>query len=99
MEVTISGGNTGKPINMRSSSTTQSKIITQIPQGSTATLIREDGAWDKIQYQTFTGYVMAEFVHKDQPGPEPDPGDTVSVSKAELQAVYDTIGGWLGLRG
>lgn len=99
MTVTISGGNISAPINMRSSSTKESKIITQIPQGSTATLIREDGAWDKIQYLGMEGYVMAEFVHKGEQ-PQPDPtGETVTVPKAELEKIYDQLGDWLGLRG
>lgn len=96
MKVTISGGNTDRPINMRSSASASSKIITQIPQGSTADLIEEYGAWDKIQYQTTTGYVMSEFVHKDQPEPS---GDTVTVPRADLEKIYDQIGDWLGLRG
>lgn len=97
MKVTISGGNPDKPINLRSSSTTQSKIITEIPQGSVADLIREDGAWDKIQYLSFEGYVKSEFVHK---GEQPEPtGDTVTVKRADLEDIYNKIGDMLGLRG
>ncbi len=99
MIVTISGGNTEKPINMRASSTTQSKIIAEIPQGSTAELIREDGKWDKITFEGVDGYVMAQFVHKgEQPEPEPT-GENVTVRRADLEDVYNKIGDMLGLRG
>lgn len=96
MTVTISGGNPEKPINMRASSTTQSKIIAEIPQGSTAELVREDGTWDKITYGGQTGYVKAEFVHKSEPEPSED---KVTVPREELEQIYDQLGNWLGLRG
>ncbi len=99
MTVTISGGNTAKPINMRASSTAQSKIIAEIPQGSSAELVREDGTWDKITYNGQTGYVMAKFVQKgEQPEPEPT-GDTVTVKRADLEDIYNKLGDMLGLRG
>lgn len=98
VEVTISGGNVEKPINMRASSTTQSKIIAEIPQGSTAELVREDGNWDKITYNGQTGYVKAEFVHKIEEPDDPT-GETVTVPREDLEKIYDQLGDWLGLRG
>lgn len=95
--VTISGGNTSSPINMRSKASLKSPVIILVPQGATAEKIGEDGEWSQINYLNYTGYIMTKFVHE---GSEPQPsGDTIAVPKAELQTIYDTIGGWLGLRG
>lgn len=95
--VTISGGNPNAPINMRDKP--GGKLVTKIPQGSTAELLAEEDDWDYIKYDGKTGFVMSQFVHKsDEPEPEPST-DTVAVNRTELEAVYDTIGNWLGLRG
>lgn len=97
--VTISGGNTDYPIHMRTSATRESKILMDIPQGSQAELVRNDGAWDKITYEGQTGYVMHEFVHEASGGSEDDgkivPDDMIQVERRKLQDIYAIIGDWL----
>ncbi len=96
MKCTISGGNPDKPIRMRSKPATSGAIVAEIPQGSEAELLGTDGDWSNIKYAGSTGWTMSQFVHTEEPEPS---GDTVTVNKAELEAIYDTIGNWLGLRG
>lgn len=93
-EVIISGGNIEEPINMRKTASTGSPIVAKIPQGSMATLIEGGGAWNQIVWNGKTGYVMSQFVQK-----KGDDEEKVSVSKAELEKIYDMIGDWLGKRG
>jgi len=93
--VIISGGNPGAPINMRKAPSTSSAIIDKIPQGSEATLIENSGTWAKLTWNGRTGYVMSTLVHtKGEPA-----GDTVTVSRAELEKAYNILGNLLGLRG
>ena len=100
MKVIIEGGVKTAPIHMRSSAgRTKDNIITDIPQGSEAELIEGGGEWNYIAWNGIKGYVMSKFVKQEGGGGEADPGETVTVSKAELEKIYDLIGGFLGLRG
>lgn len=95
--VTVYGGNLDKPINMRQSASTSSKIIEEIPQYSTASLISDGGGWCKLTYDGVTGYVKDDFVHTDSPSPTPTPtGDTVEVPVSDLVAIDNLIRGWIG---
>lgn len=94
-KVIISGGNPEAPVNMRKAPSTGSAIVAKIPQGSEAELISSSGAWSEIRCSGQSGYVMASFVH-----PSGDPmGETVTVSRTELERAYDILGDMLGLRG
>ena len=101
--VIISGGNPGCPINMRSGKSTDYKIIKSIPQGASAELIEAGDKWSKIKYAGTTGYVSSVFVKS--PGNTTPAANTnenassVTIQRAELEKIYDTIGDWLGLRG
>lgn len=100
--VIISGGNTEHPINMRSGRGTDYKIIKTIPQGASAELVEAGEKWSKIRYDGVTGYVSSVFVRKEGSTMETgtqDDGATVTIRKADLEKIYDTIGDWLGLRG
>ena len=100
--VIISGGNIEHPINMRSGKGTDYKIIKTIPQGASAELIEAGEKWSKIRYGGVTGYVSSVFAHQTGAATETgtqDNGTTVTVRKADLEKLYDTIGDWLGLRG
>lgn len=93
-DVTISGGNTSIPINMREAKSTSSELVAQIPQGSRAEMVEDLGTWVKITWDGITGYVKSGFVHRDT-----DQGEMIQVSKANLEKAYDIIGDLLGLRG
>ncbi len=96
MKCTISGGNPNASVRMRSKPSTFGVILAEIPQGSEAELLGEDGDWSNIKYGGRTGWTKSEFVHTDEPEPG---GENVTVKRSALEAIYDTIGDWLGLRG
>ena len=96
-KVIISGGNPDEPIRLRKAASTTSAILAEMPQGSEAELIEDKGAWIQITWSGKTGYVMSIFVHRVDDGGQD--GETVSVNRAELEKIYDTIGDMLGLRG
>lgn len=87
----ISGGNPAAPINMRSGNSTSNKILKEIPQGSEAELLDFGEKWSKIRYKGTEGYVSSVFVRRQ----EAVTGANVTIPRAELQQIYDTIGGWL----
>ena len=73
----IRGGNENKPINIRKKP--NGDLQEQLPQGSMVTVLSEEDGWCKIEYQIgkrqYTGYVMSQFVVKDDddPGGDDDP--------------------------
>ncbi len=99
--VFIYGGNLGAPVNMRTSGSLQSPILCKIPQNTPVELLNFGDRWCRVSYDGKTGYVQSDFVH-DEASVEPenaiDP-DSVKVSRARLESVYDEIGDWLGYRG
>ena len=104
--INIAGGNVNAPINMRSGDSLNRKIIKQIPQGSEAELIEHGESWCKIRYKGAEGFVATQFVHVQESSSgsggtssADDAGSTVAVDRKQLEALYDTIGDWLGLRG
>lgn len=94
-KVIISGGNPNEQIRLRKAASTGSAILAEMPQGSEAELIEGGGAWNQIVYSGITGYVMSVFVHRK----EDHAGETITVSKVELEKIYNMIGDMLGMRG
>lgn len=90
--VTISGGNPDAPIRMRKSASKAGAVIAEIPQGSKVDLIEGGGVWNQIRFNGLDGYVMAEFVHRDEE-------EAITVNKKDLEKAYDLLGNLLGLRG
>lgn len=98
VKVVIAGGDVSKPIHMRAAGSTGSSIVDDIPQGAEAELIEGGGTWNRISWNGKKGYVMSVFVHKT--GADTGTGEeTVNVSRADLEKVYDIIGDMLGKRG
>ena len=92
--VIISGGNTEKPINMRSIASTASTKIGEIPQGTEVEILEGGGAFSRVKYGNLIGWVMNDYVHR-----ETETGEHISVNRAELEKAYDILGDMLGLRG
>ena len=99
--VIIRGGNESASINLRSGPSKSTRIIGQILQGQAATLLEvTNDEWCKVQVNGKTGYVQQVFVKRpSQQTEESKPAGTIYVPTAELERIYDTIGGWLGRRG
>lgn len=83
----------GKTVNMRSTASKSASIVAQIPVGTIVDVYEKASEWCKIGYKGKTGYMMTQFLIFD--GEEPS-GDTVTVSKADLETIYSLVGKMLG---
>ena len=103
--VLIYGGALGSPVNMRTSGSLQAPILGKIPQYTRAELLAKEEKWSRVRYGSKIGYVQNVFVHEeDSADPEAAAGSEadssrISIRREKLEAVYDEIGDWLGLRG
>jgi hypothetical protein len=95
--VIIQGGNISKPIRMRQAASTGSPIIAEIPQGSQADLLEGGGAWNRVSWEGKTGYVKSEYVVTGggDEGEDAQPGEMITISRAEIEAVRNLLDGWL----
>lgn len=96
VKVTYQAKVIGGGLNLRKEMDTRSERIAQIPDGSTVTVTEEFPEWCKVEYDGMTGYVLAKFLAEIKK--EPD-GEMITVDKKQLEAIYDQLGDWLGLRG
>lgn len=87
----------GGALNMREQPQKSAERLCQIPDGTIITVTDEALEWAKTSYSGNDGWVMKAYLEpvKD---PQPDP-DTVTVDRKVLEAIYDTLGDMLGLRG
>lgn len=81
-------------LNLRKEKSQSSERLAQIPEGTIVTVTEEDGTWSKTGYNGKTGWAMSKFLEKVDHS-----GDTVTVSRSELEKIYDAIGEMLGFRG
>ncbi len=93
----VQAANGGK-VNLRSIPSVKGKVLYMVPSGLYVTVQQdmEDGVWAKCTYdapdgKTYAGYMMREYLTM-----EIYDGETVNVSRAELQAIYHAIGKLLG---
>ena len=88
----VIGGN----LNFRKGPSTDAERIAQIPDGSTVTVGEVLGDWAWISFNGRSGYVLAKFLAKIEQSAD---GETITVSRKQLEAIYDQLGDILGLRG
>lgn len=69
-------------LNMRDKPNTKGIVLKKIPNG-TILEAKIDGDWAKVTYDGETGYVMANYLT--------DQDTSVSVTKEDLQKVYDGL--------
>ena len=69
-------------LNMRDKPNTKGMILKKIPNG-TILEAKIDGDWAKVTYSGETGYVMVNYLT--------DQDTSVSVTKEDLQKVYDGL--------
>jgi len=90
----------GGALNLRTGPSKEDQRITQIPDGATVTVRTEGPEWSFVEYGNMSGYVMGRFLEEiPKTDTETGGGETVTVSRAQLMAVYDSLGDLLGLRG
>lgn len=86
----------GKTVNLRSGMSVNHKVLYSVPIGMCVHVTEEIGEWARCTYdapsgQSYTGYMMRKYltaVSYDT--------DTVTVSRSELQVIYNAIGSLLG---
>ncbi len=100
--VEIYGGNAGLPVNMRSSGSLQSPILCTIPQHTVVEMAEYGERWCKVVYNGKKGAVQRAFVHREEGTGSDNCSDgdgMIRISREKMEAVYEEIGEWLGLRG
>lgn len=86
----------GKPVNLRASASTNSKVLCKVPVGEYVNVVEEtNDTWARCAYEGYTGYMMRQYLLEGEPAANASSG-TVTVSRAELQEIYDRIGKFLG---
>lgn len=95
--VVLPTGASGNSVNMREKPSKDSPIVGKVPVGQNVVVAEDLGAWCRIKYFR-TGYMMSNYLEYENQGGESSV-DEVEVPAAELEAIYDKIGGWLGKRG
>ena len=75
----------GKPVNLRASMSTSSRVICQIPVGKQVKVTEEHDKWARVTYQSdTTGYMLREYLL--EPGTAPA-GSTVTMDRTKLQEI------------
>ena len=73
----------GGTLNLRQSTSTSSRILAQIANGTKLEAEKINDAWAKITYEGKTGFAMLKFLSE---------GNSQStVSKADLQRIYNDL--------
>lgn len=95
----------GSTVKMRSKPSTSDGLYWEVPVGASVQMVEISNGWAKVRYSDKTGYMMAKFLSIDAPtqGTEQTtPGNTaentsdiISIQRAALQAIYDSIGSLL----
>ena len=105
MNATVYAEN-GYPVKMRTTPSKTDKNYTEVPVGESVVVLEKGDVWSRIAYAGRDGYMMSKFLVNTDEVPTIDPivdpvfnGDTVTVSKADLEKAYDLLGNMLGLRG
>ena len=82
-QATVTAEN-GRPVNFRASPGTSGRLLRTLPVGTRVDVLEECGDWLRICYEGAEGYMMRAYLHAGS-------GDTVTVSRAALQGIYDTL--------
>ena len=90
----------GATVNLRSSPSRSAPLVDQVPVGDTVNVYEQAGEWYWVSWHGKPGYMMAEFLIFDgkQPDQEDKGNDSITVSRARLQAVFDELGAILGAK-
>jgi len=79
----------GGSLNMRKDSDKSSAKVTTIPNGSKIAIIEKGSVWCKATYNSYTGYVMTQYLKFEGGGS----GDniTISLSRDCAEAIYEAL--------
>ena len=92
----------GSKVKMRSKPSTSDGLYWEVPVGATVQVAENTGGWAKVRYGDRTGYMMVEYLEMDAQEPTASGsssgstgGELITVQRAALQAIYDSIGSLL----
>ena len=85
MKAQVKTNNKGS-LNMRDKPSTSGIILEKIPYGTYVEVIEEKDGWTQISLKDRYGYVMTKYLDVYN-GDQPEP----TISKADLQAIYDKL--------
>ena len=93
MVVTRIPGVTGSTVNFRVKP--NGDVINTIPFGTMVTVTQEQGEWSGFEWNGVPGWMQSRFL-ADPSSATPDTGDTITVSRAKLTAIYQELGAMIG---
>ena len=67
-------------LNLRAEPSTSSKVLAQIPYGTSLELSLKNEIWSKTTYNNIEGYVMNKFLSSES-----------NITKADLQKIYNSL--------
>lgn len=89
----------GSKVKMRSKPSTSDGLYWEVPVGATVQVAYVEGEWAKVRHQGRTGYMMVEYLEMDAQEPPASGsssgstgGELITVQRAALQAIYDSLG-------
>lgn len=96
MVVTKIPGATGSTVNFREKPASDSRVLATIPFGSVVNVTSEQGDWSGFVFDGKPGWMQSRFLADPSSSPAPDIGDTITVSRAKLTAIYQELGAIIG---
>ena len=89
----------GDDVKMRSTPSQTDGLYWKVPVGDKVQVAYVEGEWAKVRHQGRTGYMMVEYLEMDAQEPPASGsssgstgGELITIQRAALQAVYDTLG-------
>ena len=70
----------GGTLNLRENPSSNSRILTRIPNHTALDIDLATSEWSRTTYQGYTGYVMNKFL-----------GDTNNITKEDIQRIYNSL--------
>jgi hypothetical protein len=91
----------GSTVNLRSQASTSGKILAKVPFESPVMVKEDRGDWRKVTWNGITGWMMANYIEytdasdDEDDGEDAQPGEMITISRAEIEAVRNLLDGWL----
>lgn len=92
---------TGSTVNLRSQASTSGKILAKVPFESPVMVTEDRSDWCKVTWNGITGWMMANYIEytdmsdDEDDGEDAQPGEMITISRAEIEAVRNLLDGWL----
>lgn len=100
MEPMITVAKSGTSVNLRAQPNASATVLARIPLGATVSAAKFDSMYHQVNYNGIPGYVVSEFLSSggspSTPVTPSPSGDTVTVDRGLLRAVYLELKNMLG---